>query len=68
MSKTNLHTTEQWGDATAVNGEVREVVGHNGCRSDGGLEHANERVAVKWLNYLLLHLKKEVELCAAMMP
>jgi hypothetical protein len=56
VSEANLDTTEQRGYTTAVDGEVREVVGYDGCRGDGGLQHTNERVTIERLNHLLLHL------------
>jgi hypothetical protein len=60
VREADLNTTKKRGYASAVHREVRKVVGDNGGGGDGGLKHANERIAVDGLNHLLLQLKQSM--------
>lgn len=55
MGKADLNTTKERRDASAVGREVGEISGHKGRGGDGGLQHANEGIAVDRLD----HLQKE---------
>jgi hypothetical protein len=54
VREADLDATQLRRHAGAVNWQVGEVVGDDGRRSHGGLEHADEGVAVEGLNDLLL--------------
>ena len=52
MGKADLNTAEQRRDTSAVGGEVREVASYQGRGGDGGLQHANEGIAIDRLDHL----------------
>mmetsp|Transcript_18440 Transcript_18440/g.39630 ORF Transcript_18440/g.39630 Transcript_18440/m.39630 type:complete len:225 (-) Transcript_18440:51-725(-) len=52
MGQTNLHTTQQGSNTSAVSGQVGQVVGNNGGGGDGGLQHAHEGITVHRLDDL----------------
>lgn len=57
MREANLDASEQRRHAAAVDGQVGEVVGDDGRRRHGRLEHADEGVAIEGLDDLLLHTR-----------
>lgn len=54
VGKADLNATQEGRNAGAVSGQVGQVVGHDGRRGNGGLQHADEGVAVKGLDDLSL--------------
>lgn len=47
MSDDEQRTAQDGRDAGPVGGQVGQVVGDDGGRGDGGLQHTNERVTVQ---------------------
>ena len=54
MGQANLHSSEEGVHGCPVGGQVGQIPGDNGAAGDGGLERANERIAIDRLNDLEL--------------